>query len=82
MLRLNCRWDQRIIDDRLVEETEEGAEWWRNKTCTAKIKMIKMREKRHKCPHHRAKSVRRIEPSISVNEWVCRPNPLNMRTFH
>lgn len=38
MLRLNCRWDQRIIDDRLVEETEEGAEWRRNKTCTEKNK--------------------------------------------
>lgn len=42
MLRLNCRWDQRIIDDHLVEETEEGAE----RTRRVKIKMIEeMRRK-------------------------------------
>lgn len=27
VLKLNCPWDQRIMDDHLVEETEEGAGW-------------------------------------------------------
>lgn len=65
MLRLNCRWDQRIMDDHLVEETEEGAGWQRNKTWRVKIREKEVRRKRNACARHRAKSVRRTEVSAS-----------------
>lgn len=37
MLGLNCRWDQRIMDDHLVGETEEGAGWPSHKTWKVEI---------------------------------------------
>lgn len=68
MLRLKCRWDQRIMDDHLVEEGEEGAGWQRNNTWRVKNKMIEeVRRKKHACANHRAKSVRRTK--VSASDW-------------